>query len=48
MMFFLGCHLMDPILQLQGVPERIIPLNKSTGYEGILEYKNGVSYVKNL
>lgn len=55
MMFFLGGHLIDFILQLQGVPEKIIPLNKCTGINGItaedfgmavFEYKNGVSFVK--
>ncbi|MBQ8232323.1 MAG: Gfo/Idh/MocA family oxidoreductase [Lachnospiraceae bacterium] len=54
-MFFLGCHLIDLILQIQGIPERIIPLNKSTGLENIgsidfgmtvFEYKNGVSFAK--
>ena len=54
-MFFLGCHLIDLILQIQGIPERIIPLNKSTGVNNIdstdfgmavLEYKNGVSFAK--
>lgn len=55
MMQFLGCHLIDLILLLQGAPERVIPLNKSTGLDGIsskdfgmavLEYKNGVSFAK--
>ena len=55
MMFFLGCHLIDLILQIQGMPERIIALNKSTGVDGvraedygmaIFEYKNGVSFAK--
>lgn len=55
MMFFLGCHLIDLILQIQGMPEEIIPLNKCTGVEGvtakdfgmvIFEYKNGVSFAK--
>ncbi|MBE6695993.1 MAG: Gfo/Idh/MocA family oxidoreductase [Ruminococcaceae bacterium] len=54
-MFFLGCHLVDLILQIQGKPERIIPLNKSTGLDNIdstdfgmavFEYKNGVSFAK--
>lgn len=54
-MFFLGCHLIDLILQIHGIPERIIPLNKSTGFDNIdstdfgmavLEYKNGVSFAK--
>ncbi len=54
MMFFLGCHLIDLILLLQGKPERIIPLNKCTNRDvtstdfgmAILEYKNGVSFAK--
>lgn len=55
MMFFLGCHLVDLILQLQGQPERIIPLNKCSGKDGVtaqdygmavLEYPNGVSFAK--
>lgn len=53
--FFLGCHLIDLILQIMGTPERIIPLNKSTGIGGTtsedfgmaaLEYKSGVSFAK--
>ena len=53
--FFLGCHLIDLILQIQGVPKRIIPMNKSTGKVGInvidygmvlFEYDNGVSFAK--
>ena len=55
MMFFLGCHLVDLILQLQGQPERIIPLNKCSGKDGVtaldygmavFEYPNGVSFAK--
>ena len=55
MMFHLGCHLVDLILQIQGVPSRIIPMNKSTGIDGvdaedfgmaIFEYPNGVSFAK--
>lgn len=55
MMFFLGCHLVDLILQLQGKPERIIPLNKCSGNDGVtaldygmavFEYPNGVSFAK--
>lgn len=54
-MFFLGCHLIDLILQLQGQPKKILPLNKATGVEGVtsedfgfavLEYENGVSFAK--
>ena len=55
MMFFLGCHLIDLILQLQGLPERVLPLNRTTGFEGVtavdsglavLEYPRGVSFAK--
>lgn len=55
MMFFLGCHLVDLVLQIQGMPDNIIPLNRSTGLDGlnsidygmaVMEYKNGVSFVK--
>lgn len=55
MMFYLGCHLIDLILQLQGAPDRVIPFNKSTGLEDIhsddlclavFEYKNGLSFAK--
>ena len=55
MMFFLGCHLVDLILQIKGMPDRIIPLNKCSGLDGvsgqdfgmaIFEYENGVSFAK--
>jgi predicted dehydrogenase len=55
MMFFLGCHLIDLVLQLQGTPMRVLPFNKSTGlYDlpskdfsmALLEYEHGVSFVK--
>ena len=55
MMFYLGCHLIDLVLQIQGMPEEIIPMNCSTGKNGImtedygfavLKYPNGISFVK--
>ena len=56
MMFFLGCHLIDLIYQIQGEPEEVIPMNCATGINGIpvgedfgfavLKYKNGVSFAK--
>lgn len=56
MMFFLGCHLVDLILQIKGMPERIIPFNKSTGQGvteaakdfgmAVLEYPDGVCLAK--
>jgi predicted dehydrogenase len=55
MMFFLGCHLVDLILQFQGVPEKIIPFNTCSGFDGVtandigmavFQYKNGISFAK--
>lgn len=55
MMFFLGCHLVDLVVQIQGVPKKIVPYNKSSNVDGLttcdfsmatLEYDNGVSFVK--
>ncbi|MBE5783197.1 MAG: Gfo/Idh/MocA family oxidoreductase [Clostridiales bacterium] len=55
MTFFLGCHLIDLVLQLQGEPEEIIPLNASTGIEGVntedfgfvvFRYPHGASFIK--
>lgn len=55
MMFFLGCHLVDLIISIQGMPKNIIPLNRSTGIEGVtandygmavFEYDKGVSFAK--
>ncbi len=55
MTFFLGCHLIDLIMQIQGVPQRVIPLNKSTDSEdgvgedfglAVLEYERGYSIAK--
>ena len=54
-MFFLGCHMVDLVLLTQGVPDRIIALNKSSGIDGIsaldhgfavFEYENGISTVR--
>ena len=55
MMQFLGCHLIDLIVRLQGVPEEIIPYNYATGFENVnskdvalalLKYQNGISTVR--
>ena len=56
MMFYLGCHLVDLILQFAGTPEKVIPMNKCIGSDGVdsaedfgmavLEYKNGISFAK--
>lgn len=42
MMFFLGCHLTDLVLQLQGEPEAVTPF----GEMAVFTYKNGASFVK--
>lgn len=55
MMFYLGCHLVDLVLQLKGEPDEIIPLNVKTGLDGVnsedlgmavMRYKNAVCTVK--
>ncbi len=55
MMFFLGCHLIDLLVQIRGVPDRIVPFNRSTGVDGVtakdygmvvFDYPNGVSFAK--
>ena len=54
-MFFLGCHMVDLVLQLQGLPQRVYPFNKASGLDGVttkdccmavLEYPTGYSYVR--
>ena len=54
-LFFLGCHLIDLILLIQGMPKRVIPLNKCTGADGVtaedfgmavFEYDKGVAFAK--
>ena len=55
MMFYLGCHLVDLIYSILGVPDEIIPYNMSTGVFkvsaedygfAIFKYKNGLSFLK--
>jgi len=55
MMFYLGCHLIDLVVQTQGFPKNIIPLNTRTGIDGvdtedlgfaILQYENGISVIR--
>ena len=55
MLFFLGCHLIDLILQIKGEPKNIIPLSRSSGLDGVtaedfgmvvFEYENGVCFAK--
>ena len=55
MMFYLGCHLIDLVVQTQGFPKNVIPLNTRTGIDGVntedlgfavLQYENGISVVR--
>lgn len=55
MMYFLGCHLIDLVVQFCGFPEKVYPFNMNTGIDGntsldfgfaVLQYHNGVSFVK--
>lgn len=52
MLYHLGCHLIDLIVQIQGVPDEIIPLSTATGIDGVeaqdfgmaaFRYHNGIS-----
>ena len=54
-MFFLGCHMIDFVLQIKGLPESISTFNRCTGIGGItstdfamavLTYKDGACLVK--
>lgn len=55
MMFFLGCHLLDLIVRIQGKPHEVIPYNACIGTDGVtaedygmavLRYEKGVSFAK--
>ena len=54
-MFFLGCHLIDLIVQIMGVPDEVLPLSLSSGKDGVctddigmavFKYKNGIATAK--
>ncbi len=54
-LFFLGCHMLDLVLQIQGMPDRVTPYLRSTGFDGVksvdhaavvLEYPKGISLVR--
>ena len=55
MLYYLGCHLVDLIYQIQGEPEEILPLSTCTqpgivnandlGF-AVFKYKNGISFAK--
>ena len=55
MLYYLGCHLIDLIVQILGVPEEITPHSISSGLDGVtaedigmavLRYKNAISFAK--
>lgn len=55
MTFFLGCHLVDLIYSIMGMPDEIIPYNMATGIFGVtskdlgfvlFKYADGVSFLK--
>lgn len=55
MMFFLGCHLVDLIYQIQGEPLDVVPFNSCSGKDGVtsqdygmvvFKYQNGASFAK--
>ena len=55
MLYFLGCHLVDLVYLFQGQPEKVLPLSKPTGLDGVeaedygaaaFAYPNGVSFVR--
>ena len=55
MLYFLGCHLIDLVVQFCGFPDEVHPFNTNTGVDGnesrdlgfcVYKYKNGVSFVK--
>lgn len=55
MMFYLGCHLVDLVLQIQGLPSEVIPCNTITGLDGVctedlgfavLQYPDAVSVIR--
>lgn len=55
MMFYLGSNLIDVVLQLQGMPDRVIPLNTKTELDGVgtedfgfavLQYPSATSFVR--
>jgi predicted dehydrogenase len=55
MMFYLGCHLVDLVMQMQGEPTEVVPFNTRTGIGGVttedlgfavLRYPHGVSVVR--
>ena len=41
MTFYLGCHLIDLVMNFKGVPDSVIPYNTPSGVEGVTAKDNG-------
>lgn len=46
MMFYLGCHLIDLVMQLQGVPSEVLAFNSSTGFDGVASEDNALALMR--
>ena len=55
MMFYLGCHLVDLVLRIQGIPEEIVSMTASSSIDGVeaedisfamFKYPHGVSVIR--
>lgn len=55
MTYFLGCHLVDLIYRIQGMPDEVLPMNTCTASDGVtsedygfvvMKYPHGVSFLK--
>jgi predicted dehydrogenase len=42
-MYIFGCHLIDLLISFMGKPERIIPFQGQTGFDGVAFYDNGIA-----
>ncbi len=55
MMYYLGCHLVDLVYRIQGIPDEIHAYDTATGFDGVtakdvgfavFTYPNGISFIK--
>ncbi len=46
MMYYLGCHLLDVVLRIQGEPLEVIPLNDQSGEDGVYSYDEGCAVLR--
>jgi predicted dehydrogenase len=42
-LYIFGCHLIDLILTIQGLPQRIVPFQKKTCFDGVDVHDNGLA-----